>query len=169
MNKKRIFAIIGLVCGLATLVVGLVFLLLKLHATPLMADGDYLVSKGKWALEDGSNCETNAESTSDAAEASRETSAETNSETTESSGETNCINGSGVIWHFTEIGKGTLTTNNHVNDYEFAWRIDDDKIQIQTNWLYQLEDEFKYELDQGAGVLVLSNGDEQYRFVAQTE
>ena len=32
-----------------------------------------------------------------------------------------------VIWNFTEIGKGTLTTNNHENDYDFIWAIDGDR------------------------------------------
>lgn len=61
----------------------------------------------------------------------------------------------GVVWNFTEIGKGTLTTNNHANDYDFDWAIVDGKLQIKTAWLYELNDEFEYELDQGASKLEL--------------
>ncbi|MBQ6128019.1 hypothetical protein IJQ51_01920 [Candidatus Saccharibacteria bacterium] len=53
----------------------------------------------------------------------------------------------GVIWQFTEIGKGKLTTNNHVNDYDFIWAIEGGKLKIETDWLYELEDEFDYEID----------------------
>jgi len=74
----------------------------------------------------------------------------------------------GVIWDFTEVGKGTLTTNNHLNDYNFIWAIEDDKLLIETDWLYSLENEFKYELNQGARVLTLTADDGAvYRFRAQ--
>ena len=132
---------------------------------PGVADGEYLVTAGSWVLEDGSNCLEVVE---------EETEIETNSEgeTIESdsvSGEANCEGGSGVIWNFTEIGKGTLTTNKHLNDYEFAWALDDDKMIIQTDWLYELDNEYDYKLDQNTGTLVLSDGEKEYRFVAQTE
>ena len=41
-----------------------------------------------------------------------------------------------IVWNFTEIGKGTLTTNNHTNDYDFAWALEDGKLKIDTEWLY---------------------------------
>ncbi len=72
-----------------------------------------------------------------------------------------------VIWDFTEIGKGTLTTNNHLNDYDFIWAIEDGKLKIETDWLYDLENEYDYSLDQGSGVLTLTDGDATFRFVAQ--
>lgn len=53
----------------------------------------------------------------------------------------------GVIWQFTEVGKGTLTTNNHVNDYDFIWAIENGKLKIETAWLYDLNDEFEYKID----------------------
>lgn len=53
----------------------------------------------------------------------------------------------GVIWQFTEVGKGTLTTNNHTNDYDFIWAIEDGKLKIETAWLYDLNDEFDYKID----------------------
>lgn len=65
----------------------------------------------------------------------------------------------GVIWTFTEVGHGTLTTNNHQNDYDFAWMLEDGKLRIQTDWLYMLDDEFEYSLDQGDKLLTLSTDD----------
>ncbi len=61
-----------------------------------------------------------------------------------------------VIWTFTEVGKGTLTTNNHTNDYDFNWMIEDDRLLIQTDWLYTMDDEFQYTLEQGKNVLTLT-------------
>lgn len=70
-----------------------------------------------------------------------------------------------VIWNFTEIGKGTLTTNNHINDYDFVWALEDDKLKINTEWLYTLNNEFDYVLDQGSNILTLTSGDETSTFV----
>lgn len=76
-------------------------------------------------------------------------------------------NGDSVIWDFTEIGKGTLTTNNHQNDYDFIWSLEDGKLLIETDWLYDLENEYTYELDQGAKTLNLTDDDgETYIFKA---
>ena len=73
----------------------------------------------------------------------------------------------GVVWDFTEVGKGKLTTNGHLNDYDFIWAIEDGKLLIETDWLYTLENEYEYDLDQGAGVLTLTAGDETYQFTTQ--
>ena len=73
----------------------------------------------------------------------------------------------GVIWDFTEVGKGKLTTNGHLNDYDFSWAIEDGKLLIETDWLYTLENEYEYSLDQGAGVLTLTADDATYKFTAQ--
>ena len=73
----------------------------------------------------------------------------------------------GVIWDFTEIGKGTLTTNNHLNDYDFIWALEDGKLLIETDWLYDIDNEYDYSLDQNSGVLTLSDGIDTYKFVAQ--
>lgn len=70
-----------------------------------------------------------------------------------------------VIWKFTEIGKGTLTTNDHLNDYDFAWALEDGKLKINTEWLYTLNNEFEYSLDQSNNILVLNSGDETFTFV----
>ena len=64
-----------------------------------------------------------------------------------------------VIWDFTEIGKGKLTTDNHANDYDFIWALDGNKLKIETDWLYNLSDEFEYSLDQGGKVLTIKNAD----------
>lgn len=61
-----------------------------------------------------------------------------------------------VIWQFTEIGKGTLTTNNHTNDYDFIWAIENGKLKIETAWLYDLNDEFEYKID---GNKLILNGE----------
>ena len=75
----------------------------------------------------------------------------------------------GVVWDFTEIGKGTLTTNGHLNDYEFIWALEDRELKIETDWLYDLENQYKYELDQGAGTLTLKDGEKTFKFVRVEE
>lgn len=58
-----------------------------------------------------------------------------------------------VIWNFTEVGKGSLTTNAHTNDYNFIWAIGGDELKIETEWLYTLNDEFEYEIKDGKLIL----------------
>lgn len=82
-----------------------------------------------------------------------------------SAGEWTLEDESGVVWKFTEIGKGTLTTNNHTNDYDFIWALEDGKMLIETDWLYDLKNEYEYSLDQNSGVLTLKDGDKTYKFV----
>ena len=72
-----------------------------------------------------------------------------------------------VEWKFTEIGKGSLTTNAHTNDYDFIWALEDNKLKIETDWLYDLENEYNYSLNQDTGELILSADDVEYRFVSQ--
>lgn len=73
-----------------------------------------------------------------------------------------------VVWNFTEIGKGTLTTDGGEHNYDFKWAIEDGKLLIQTDWLYELNDEYNYSLNQGSSVLTLVADDEvEYKFVAQ--
>ena len=62
-----------------------------------------------------------------------------------------------VIWDFTEVGKGKLTTDGGETKYDFIWAIDGGKLKIETSWLYDLDDEFDYNLDQGAKTLTLKN------------
>ena len=70
----------------------------------------------------------------------------------------------GVIWDFTEIGKGSLTTNNHINDYDFLWSMEGDKIKIETKWLYDLEDEYTYSIYRGSKSLTLTAGEKSTTF-----
>ncbi len=126
MEKKKKISIAALVIGLIALVAGVIFLIVKLVATPAMQDGEYLTSAENWTL-DGQD---------------------------------------GVIWAFTEIGKGTLTTNNHTNDYDFIWSLEDEKLKIETDWLYTLENEYEYTLDQGSGTLILKDGETEYKLQA---
>ncbi len=72
-----------------------------------------------------------------------------------------------VIWNFTEVGKGTLTTNNHTNDYDFIWALDSGELKIETSWLYTLNDSYNYKLDQSAKVLTLlgRSGEILYTFI----
>ena len=139
MKKKRIVSIVVMIIGLVTLVIGVVFLVLSLTVKPAVPDGEYLVSVKEWVMDSG--C---PEATSE-------------------------CEGASVRWKFTEIGKGTLTTNNHLNDYDFAWALENGQLLVRTDWLYELNDSFAYKLDQAAGELVLTNGDKEYRFVAQQE
>lgn len=64
-----------------------------------------------------------------------------------------------VEWTFTEVGKGTLTTNSHTNDYNFLWSISGDKLTIETDWLYTLDDTYTYKLDQSTSTLTLTTDD----------
>ena len=75
----------------------------------------------------------------------------------------------GVIWKFTEIGKGTLTTNNHVNDYDFIWAIEGDTLKIETKWLTELNDEFTYKINQGEKKLTLTSGENETVFLANVD
>ena len=70
-----------------------------------------------------------------------------------------------VIWDFKGIGKGSLTTNSHVNDYDFIWAIEGNSLKIETSWLYSLNDEYEYELNQKEKTLVLTSGEETFTFV----
>ena len=66
----------------------------------------------------------------------------------------------GVIWTFTEIGKGKLTTNNHLDDYDFIWALEDGKIKIETDWLYALNDEYRYRIENENLVLIRDDSSE---------
>ena len=74
-----------------------------------------------------------------------------------------------VIWQFTDIGHGTLTTNDHVNDYDFAWALEDDQIKIDTDWLITKNDEYTYHIDQSQNQLTIEGADETLTFVPATK
>lgn len=150
-GRQKLVAITVFVIGLAMLVTGAVLLILKLTAEPKISDAEYLISVGKWRLEDGTNCTDKTESdepTDEQAEAEQ--------------GEANCL--PSVVWNFTEAGKGTLTTNNHLNDYDFIWTIEGETLKIETSWLYTLNDEFSYGIDRENETLVLTRGEEKTTF-----
>lgn len=74
-------------------------------------------------------------------------------------------NGS-VIWNFSEIGKGTLTTNAHINDYNFIWSLENETLKVETAWLYDLNNEYTYILDQSESKLTLTDSNSKtYIFV----
>lgn len=148
-DKNKIIAITVLIVGVITLIVGVVFLVLHLVSAPALGDAEYLVEMGSWQLQ-GGECE--------------EMKCADDTKCLSASGEAmQSCNNDGVIWTFTEIGKGTLTTNNHQNDYDFIWAIEGDKLKIETSWLYTMNNEYTYKLDQGANTLTL---DENIVFVA---
>lgn len=64
-----------------------------------------------------------------------------------------------VIWDFTDIGNGRLTTDGHLNNYAFSWSIENGKLTIETDWLYDLNDEFDYKIDRNAGILTITRAD----------
>ncbi|MBR3228902.1 hypothetical protein IKF67_01565 [Candidatus Saccharibacteria bacterium] len=144
--KKLKISIITFIVGLMVLIAGIIYIVITFTRTPAIADGEYLVEIGTWALDEETNCVSEEE--------------------TVGAGEANCIDGnSGVIWQFTEVGKGTLTTNNHTNDYDFIWAIEDGKLLIETDWLYTLNNEYEYTLNQAKGELTLKADDKEYKFV----
>lgn len=138
-GKNKTVSLGVLIIGLIMLVVGVVFLILELKKASLLADGDFLVSAGEWRLVESADCD--AESECDDA----------------------------VIWTFSEIGKGTLTTNGHKNDYDFIWAIRDGKLLIETDWLYKLNNEYEYTLDQEARTLTVKSEGAEYKFVAEEQ
>ncbi|MBO4813233.1 hypothetical protein J5491_03760 [Candidatus Saccharibacteria bacterium] len=140
-KTKKTASIIVLVLGIIVLIAGLVMLILKLTKGAGISDAEYLVSAKEWVLSDGANCEGKTDNNSDGA---------------------NCE--SGVIWKFTDIGKGTLTTNNHTNDYSFIWALENGTLKVNTEWLYALNNEYTYKLDKGAGTLTLEKDDETVTF-----
>jgi len=145
-KPKKKLPIILLILGVIILLAGAIFLIIKLTAAPSVQDGEYLTSAKEWVLDASTNCDKNEEATNT---------------------DTNCE--PGVIWKFTEIGKGTLTTNNHLNDYDFIWALEDGKLKIETAWLYDLQNEYEYHIDQGNKTLTLKDGEKEYRFTAKFE
>ncbi len=144
-DKKKICSIVVFAIGLFALVAGLVFLILSFLKGPELQDGEYLISVDYWKLEDGSNCLKESEEA-----------------------DMNC-DASQVFWKFTEIGKGTLTTNGHENDYDFIWAIEDNKLRIETEWLYNLENEYEYSLNQSEGTLTLKEDGKEVKFLAKSD
>jgi hypothetical protein len=144
MNKQK-FSLIVFIIGMITLVAGAVALILSFVIKPDMRDAEFLVEMREWVMQADSN----------------ETSEEENTEADSIAGN--------VIWTFTEIGKGTLTTNNHANDYDFIWAIEGDTLKIETKWLKDLNDEFTYKINQGEKKLTLTSDETEYVFLANVD
>lgn len=156
MNKKCVFSITTFIIGIIALIAGVVFLVIRLINVNSMQDGEFLVSIGEWVKENG-KCE--------------QLKCAENTKCMDENGESalRCEDG-GVIWNFTEIGKGTLTTNDHLNDYDFSWALENGKIIIKTDWLYTMNDEFDYELDKNNNILTITReGEEAVKFVPVAE
>lgn len=75
----------------------------------------------------------------------------------------------GVVWRFTEIGKGELTTNNGLNTYDFIWAIQGNELKIETDWLYKLNNNYEYKLNQDTRTLVLSSGEGEVVFISEAD
>lgn len=71
-----------------------------------------------------------------------------------------------LVWTFTEVGKGQLTTNNHQNDYDFLWALDGNQLKTETAWAYPLQNTFTYKLNRQDNTLELSSGDKTVVFTA---
>lgn len=153
-SKAKIVSIMIFVVGLIALIAGIVVILLKYLGQAPIADGEFLTQASAWVL-DGE--QTNCAEPAPISEATENTESVT----------TNCENAGGVIWKFTEIGKGTLTTNNHLDDYDFIWSIEEDKLKIETKWLYDLVNEYEYRLNQGAKTLTLKDDTGEYVLMGQ--
>lgn len=152
-DKKKIACITTLIIGIIVLVAGAVFLVLKLTSQSAVADGEYLVSKGKWALEIKADENTKCSKSEEGEEK-----------------ESKCVpmhSTGAVVWNFTEVGKGSLTTDSGEHNYDFIWAIEDGKLLIETNWLYDIDNEYEYSLDQRNNVLTLKADDQEYTFVVQ--
>ena len=128
-DRRKITSIVIFVLGLATLVFGVVFLVLNLLKVPGTRDAEYLVEVGLWKRSDEPS----------------------------------------VKWNFEEIGKGTLTTNSYLNEYDFIWAIEDETLKIETDWLYDIDDEYSYKIDQGSNTLTLTSEAETIVFVPAGE
>ena len=141
-SKKSIFGFISLGIGVAALAASATFFIIKNNEKPAVRDAEYLVSVGKWIMQSESNTEP-----VDCISSVEEENAEP----------TDCISveptTGNVIWNFTEIGKGTLTTNNHIDDHDFKWAIESNKLKIETDWLNTLYDELTYKIDQKEQIL----------------
>ena len=131
--NKIIFGIIALIIGGGALIASVAFFVIDLVSTPDLRDAEYLVQKRTWVMQ--SNTAENTEcATGEGVQPAVCEPVELPSEN--------------VIWTFTEIGKGVLTTNNHIDDHDFKWALDGDKLLIETDWLYTLYNEVSYKLDQ---------------------
>lgn len=148
--KSLIVSVVLFVFGVIALIAGVVVLVLKLTGGERIADGEYLVKAEEWALDSNTNCIEPDSQDGDVEDEEKLI--------------PNCSSDNAVIWKFTEIGKGTLTTNSHKNDYDFIWAIEDGKLKIETKWLYDIVNEYEYDLNQQDKTMTLTDGETKYVF-----
>ena len=155
--KKQKISLVVFIIGIVALIGGAIFLIIKANEGPAVEDGEYLVTAGSWVLDDGTNCVPDSEVDTNDVD-------EIDGEANDLMDNSNCE--PSVVWNFTEVGKGTLTTNGHINDYDFIWALENGKLLVETDWLYALDDTYDYSLDKSAGTLTLTNEDEKHVFRA---
>lgn len=150
-SKKPLFGVLTFSIGALALAASTTYFVIKNNEKPAIRDAEYLVSIGEWVMQpsaDQTDCilpEGAVDQTAEPMDCIPPSSVEDYF--------------SNVIWKFTEIGKGTLTTNNHIDDHEFKWSIEDGKLKIETDWLYTIYDEATYSLDQIAQTLEIKRED----------
>ena len=169
MNKKKRISLIVLIVGIAILAAGVIFLVLRLVTeNNKVPDGEYLVARRTWLLDEGATAKGDVRSDTTAESDTQDGADYVTNCGGDNLEETNCkdVDVALVVWSFDEIGKGKLTTNGGLDEYDFIWAIEDNKLKIETNWLYLLENEYEYSLDQNAGRLDLTDGDKSYHFIA---
>ena len=148
--KKFVVSVVVFAIGVLALIAGVIVLVLKYTGGERIADGEFLIKAEEWTLDSNTNC------------IEPDSIGENPSE--EEKLIPNCTSDDAVIWKFTEIGKGTLTTNSHKNDYEFIWAIEDGKLKIETKWLYDVVNEYEYSIDQARKTLTLVDDEKEYMF-----
>ena len=169
MNKKKRISLIVLIVGIAILAAGVIFLVLRLVTeNNKVPDGEYLVARRTWLLDESATARGDTQGDATAESDTQDDAGHVTNCEGDNLEETNCldVDVALVVWSFDEIGKGKLTTNGGLNEYGFIWAIEDNKLKIETNWLYLLENEYEYSLDQNAGRLDLTDGDKSYHFIA---
>lgn len=167
MDKKKRISLIVLIVGIAILAAGVIFLVLRLVTeNNKVPDGEYLVTRRTWFLDESTTAKGDARSDTTTESDTQDDGGYATNCGGDNQEETNCEDVALVAWDFDEIGKGKLTTNGGLDEYDFIWAIEDNKLKIETNWLYLLENEYEYSLDQNTGRLDLTDGDKSYHFIA---
>ena len=169
MNKKKRISLIVLIVGIAILAAGVIFLVLRLVTeNNKVPDGEYLVARRTWLLDESATARGDARSDTTAESDTQDDADYVTNCGGDNLEETNCkdVDVALVAWDFDEIGKGKLTTNGGLDEYDFIWAIEDNKLKIETDWLYPLENEYEYELNQESGLLKLSDSEKVYYFYA---
>ena len=160
MDKKKRISLIVLIVGIAILAAGVIFLVLRLVTeNNKVPDGEYLVARRTWLLDESATARGDARSDTTAESDTQDDASYVTNCGGSNLEETNCEDVALVVWDVDEIGKGKLTTNGGLDEYDFIWAIEGNKLKIETDWFYPLENEYQYFLDQNAGKLELTDGE----------